>query len=170
MIFADPTYFLSNGGISVQSGKQVSVNKGDWDKSRGFEKDNEFNYKWLSLCREKLKENGAPDHVRGLDNLKSILNTVPTSANIKKYVRIVRDKSFERRIIKISEDVANRGYTDTGEASDLIESAESEIFKLSQAYSQANNKDQSIYNIMMNTLRSIEASAEAGGSKGNIFA
>lgn len=31
-IFADPPYFLSNGGISVQSGKIVSVNKGDWDK------------------------------------------------------------------------------------------------------------------------------------------
>lgn len=58
MIFADPPYFLSNGGISVQSGKQVSVNKGDWDKSKGFEKDNEFNCKWLTICREKLKENG----------------------------------------------------------------------------------------------------------------
>ena len=58
MIFADPPYFLSNGGISVQSGKQVSVNKGEWDKSQGFEKDNEFNRKWLSLCREKLANNG----------------------------------------------------------------------------------------------------------------
>ena len=37
MIFADPPYFLSNGGISVQSGKQVSVNKGDWDKSFCFD-------------------------------------------------------------------------------------------------------------------------------------
>lgn len=58
MIFADPPYFLSNGGISVQSGKQVSVNKGDWDKSQGFEKDNDFNKQWLSLCREKLTDNG----------------------------------------------------------------------------------------------------------------
>ena len=58
MIFADPPYFLSNGGISVQSGKQVSVNKGDWDKSQGFEKDNEFNRRWLSVCREHLKEDG----------------------------------------------------------------------------------------------------------------
>ena len=58
MIFADPPYFLSNGGISVQSGKQVSVNKGEWDKSQGFEKDNAFNRKWLSLCRDKLKEDG----------------------------------------------------------------------------------------------------------------
>lgn len=58
MIFADPPYFLSNGGLSVQSGKQVSVNKGEWDKSQGFIKDNEFNKQWLALCREKLSENG----------------------------------------------------------------------------------------------------------------
>lgn len=58
MIFADPPYFLSNGGISVQSGKMVSVNKGDWDKSRGFEKDNQFNYNWLKACRNHLTDNG----------------------------------------------------------------------------------------------------------------
>ena len=58
MIFADPPYFLSNDGISVQSGKMVSVNKGDWDKSQGFEKDNEFNYNWLKACQNHLTENG----------------------------------------------------------------------------------------------------------------
>lgn len=58
MIFADPPYFLSNDGISVQSGKMVSVNKGDWDKSQGFEKDNEFNYNWLKACQNHLTDNG----------------------------------------------------------------------------------------------------------------
>ncbi len=58
MIFADPPYFLSNGGISVQSGKIVCVNKGEWDKGGTPEKINEFNRKWLALCREKLKDNG----------------------------------------------------------------------------------------------------------------
>lgn len=58
MIFADPPYFLSSGGISVQSGKVVCVDKGDWDKSMSPEEINEFNLKWLSLCREKLKDNG----------------------------------------------------------------------------------------------------------------
>lgn len=58
MIFADPPYFLSNGGISVQSGKMVSVNKGNWDKSQGFDKDNDFNKQWLSLCREHLTDDG----------------------------------------------------------------------------------------------------------------
>jgi site-specific DNA-methyltransferase (adenine-specific) len=58
MIFADPPYFLSNDGISVQSGKIVSVNKGEWDRSYGEDYINEFNYKWLSICRDKLKEDG----------------------------------------------------------------------------------------------------------------
>ena len=58
MIFADPPYFLSNGGISVQSGKVVCVDKGDWDKSMSQDDINAFNLKWLSLCREKLKDNG----------------------------------------------------------------------------------------------------------------
>ena len=58
MIFADPPYFLSNGGISVQSGKVVCVNKGDWDKGMLPEEINEFNIKWISLCRDKLKDAG----------------------------------------------------------------------------------------------------------------
>ena len=58
MIFADPPYFLSSGGISVQSGKVVCVDKGEWDKSMSQDEINAFNLKWLSLCREKLKDNG----------------------------------------------------------------------------------------------------------------
>ena len=58
MIFADPPYFLSSGGISLQSGRVVCVDKGDWDKSMSQEEVNDFNLKWLSLCREKLKDNG----------------------------------------------------------------------------------------------------------------
>jgi len=58
MIFADPPYFLSNGGISVQSGKIVSVNKGDWDKGVSVEEMNAFNEKWISLCRNLLTDNG----------------------------------------------------------------------------------------------------------------
>lgn len=58
MIFADPPYFLSNGGISYQAGKVVCVDKGDWDKGGSPESIMEFNRKWLSLCREKLKDNG----------------------------------------------------------------------------------------------------------------
>lgn len=58
MIFADPPYFLSNGGITCQSGKMVKVDKGDWDKSRGIELNHEFNIEWLSRCKDLLSESG----------------------------------------------------------------------------------------------------------------
>ena len=58
MIFADPPYFLSNNGISIQSGKIVSVNKGEWDKGKSAESIEAFNVNWLSLCRDKLKDDG----------------------------------------------------------------------------------------------------------------
>jgi site-specific DNA-methyltransferase (adenine-specific) len=56
MVFADPPYFLSNNGLSIQNGKIVSVNKGKWDKSLGTEHINKFNRQWLSLIRENMKE------------------------------------------------------------------------------------------------------------------
>ncbi len=57
MVFADPPYFLSNNGLSIQNGQIVSVNKGEWDKSYGLEYVNNFNLKWLKLVRDKMKEN-----------------------------------------------------------------------------------------------------------------
>ena len=58
MIFADPPYFLSNGGISYNAGKIVCVDKGDWDKGGTIDNIIDFNRKWLTACREKLKYNG----------------------------------------------------------------------------------------------------------------
>jgi len=58
MIFADPPYNLSNGGISCKAGKMVSVNKGEWDKSKGFKEDFEFTFNWIKACRNVLKPNG----------------------------------------------------------------------------------------------------------------
>lgn len=58
MIFADPPYFLSNGGITCHAGKMVKVDKGQWDKSNGQEMNHEFNTAWLSRCQKLLKPNG----------------------------------------------------------------------------------------------------------------
>jgi site-specific DNA-methyltransferase (adenine-specific) len=57
-IFADPPYFLSNGGITCHAGRMVKVDKGDWDVSRGAELNHEFNLEWLARCQKVLKPNG----------------------------------------------------------------------------------------------------------------
>lgn len=59
LIFADPPYFLSNDGLSIQNGKIVSVNKGDWDKGNNIEEIDEFNLKWLSNAKLALKDTGS---------------------------------------------------------------------------------------------------------------
>ncbi len=58
MIFADPPYFLSNGGITCHAGQMVRVDKGQWDKSQGAEINHEFNLSWLKRCQKLLKPNG----------------------------------------------------------------------------------------------------------------
>lgn len=58
MIFADPPYMLSNGGITCQSGKISKVNKAKWDESNGFLNDFNFHKTWIESCKEVLKENG----------------------------------------------------------------------------------------------------------------
>lgn len=58
-IFADPPYFLSNGGITCQNGRMVKVDKGDWDKSKGADVNHEFNKEWISRCQKLLKPNGS---------------------------------------------------------------------------------------------------------------
>ncbi|MFA4889161.1 MAG: site-specific DNA-methyltransferase [Candidatus Omnitrophota bacterium] len=58
MIFADPPYFLSNGGFTCHAGKMVSVNKGKWDVSKGLEENYIFTQRWLRECQRVLTPNG----------------------------------------------------------------------------------------------------------------
>jgi len=58
MVFADPPYFLSSGGITCKSGRMARVDKGEWDKPAGFRKDYDFTRNWLSLCRRVLAPDG----------------------------------------------------------------------------------------------------------------
>ncbi|GHT26844.1 hypothetical protein AGMMS4957_22250 [Bacteroidia bacterium] len=58
MIFADPPYLLSNNGFTCQNGQMVSVNKGKWDKSKGFDDDLKFHETWIKECKRILKPEG----------------------------------------------------------------------------------------------------------------
>ena len=76
-IFADPPYFLSSGGVSCQSGKQVSVNKGEWDYSKSIVDKLKYHRKWISLCRNVLKED--PLLGNAMNNQTLFLTTPPHS-------------------------------------------------------------------------------------------
>lgn len=57
MVFADPPYFLSGGGISYQSGHVVCVDKGEWDRPVSYNDMDAFNLRWLTACRDHMKDN-----------------------------------------------------------------------------------------------------------------
>lgn len=58
VVFADPPYFLSNDGYTVQNGKRVNVNKGDWDKSLNVQNDFKFQLDWIREIKRVLKPDG----------------------------------------------------------------------------------------------------------------
>jgi site-specific DNA-methyltransferase (adenine-specific) len=58
LVFADPPYFLSNGGYTCQAGRRAPVRKGAWDASRGLAEDHRFNVAWLAACQRVLKPEG----------------------------------------------------------------------------------------------------------------
>jgi site-specific DNA-methyltransferase (adenine-specific) len=59
LVFADPPYFLSNDGFTVKSGQMASVNKGEWDRSLGFQEELEFHKAWIQECLRVLKPTGS---------------------------------------------------------------------------------------------------------------
>ena len=77
MVFADPPYFLSSGGQTIQSGKIVSVNKGEWDKTNGPDFMHKFNLKWLTNVRDVMENNGTiwiSGTMHNIFNIAQLLN------------------------------------------------------------------------------------------------
>jgi site-specific DNA-methyltransferase (adenine-specific) len=58
VLFADPPYRLSKGGVTVKSGRLAPVDKGAWDRSMGFAGDHRFNVRWMKEARRILKPEG----------------------------------------------------------------------------------------------------------------
>jgi site-specific DNA-methyltransferase (adenine-specific) len=58
VVFADPPYRLSRGGVTVKNGRLAPVDKGAWDRSMGFAEAHEFNIRWLKEACRILKPGG----------------------------------------------------------------------------------------------------------------
>ncbi len=82
----------------------------------------------------RLKEDGLLDTVGGAAYLADLTNYVPTAAHVEHYGEIVAQKAIRRRLIKASQDMTGLGYDETQGVQDLIEQAETELFKVSQQH------------------------------------
>lgn len=88
----------------------------------------------LVTVSAELKELGTLKIIGGKDYIAEIIDTVPTSAHIEQYARIVKNTAVKRRLITVASRLVEKSFEDEGDVKVLLNMAESEIFALSQAY------------------------------------
>jgi replicative DNA helicase len=86
----------------------------------------------LVTLTEKLKETGNLDEVGGPGYLATILNSVPTAANIDYYLKIIQDKALLRALLTAATNIVEMSYQQEGEAFEILDKAEQMIFNLVQ--------------------------------------
>ncbi|HIS62512.1 MAG TPA: replicative DNA helicase [Candidatus Scybalomonas excrementigallinarum] len=116
----------------------------------------------LVTLQNKLKEKEVPDSISNLSYIRDLVLSVPTAANAKQYALIVRDKATLRRLIKVTEDIANDCYLDKEEVDTILEKTEKDIFHLLQ--NRAGEQEfVPIREIVLNSLDTIEMAAKNKG-------
>lgn len=112
--------------------------------------------------QEKLKEKDVPPEVYSLEFVRELLSSVPTSANIRQYATIVKDKSILRNIIKVNEKIANDCYAGKDSTEDILAETEKRIFEL------VRNKGASDYTpidkVVLEALDKISSAAKNRGA------
>src|ERR1035437_3242552 len=83
----------------------------------------------LSLS-SRLKEKNHLDQVGGASYLTELVNTVPSSANIKHYAEIVEKKHIMRRLIDASEYISHLGYDESAELEETLDLAEKQVYDI----------------------------------------
>ncbi len=116
----------------------------------------------LITLQNKLKAMGVPPEISSLEFVRDLLTGVQTSANIKAYAQIVKDKSMMRRLIKVTEEIANQCYTGQKDLETILSDTEKNIFHLLQ--SRGGGDYIPIREIVLNALEKIEQASRAQGN------
>lgn len=88
----------------------------------------------IITLQSQLKKDGKLKDVGGTSYLSDLINTVPTSAYIEHYGRIVKDHYTKRKLIAFSSRTVQRAFDETGDTKRLLDEAEKEIFSLAQEH------------------------------------
>ncbi|MDR0469262.1 MAG: replicative DNA helicase, partial [Peptococcaceae bacterium] len=89
----------------------------------------------LVTVTEALRQKDALDKCGGMSYLASLANLVPTSAGIRHYAQIVKDKALLRKLIRVTEEINLRCYEDVESVTGLIGIAEQAVFEIGQGRS-----------------------------------
>lgn len=111
----------------------------------------------LVVIQDRLREKNVSPELSSLGFIKEIITTVPTSANIKYYATIVKEKSTLRKLIKLNEDIANSCYVGNDSLEEILARTEKDLFELLQSRTAKDIRP--IEDIAKNVLYRIEAAS-----------
>ena len=116
----------------------------------------------LVTFQEELRARNVPPEIYGIDFIRELLEAVPTSANIRQYAEIVKDKSMLRNIIRTTEEIASSCYAGKGETEDILADTEKKIFELVK--SKAGRGSKPIGEVVVEAIDRISEAAKNRGS------
>lgn len=116
----------------------------------------------LITLQNRLKEKDVPPEISSLEFIGDMINTVPTSANVKYYAEIVSEKAMLRRLIKVNEEIAAACYAGKDRVEDIMDDTEKRIFQVLQR--KSNDTFVPIKEVVLNALDKIEAASRTKGS------
>ncbi len=108
--------------------------------------------------QNRVKEKGLPEQFTGVDRIREILMSVPTSANVKYYATIVNEKSMARKLIRTTEGIANECYLGNESLETIMSDTEKQIFALLQ--NRSGGDFVPISQVVLNALDKIEKAAQ----------
>ncbi|MGF7145829.1 replicative DNA helicase [Anaerotaenia torta] len=116
----------------------------------------------LVTLQDRLKEKDVPPQVCSLEFIRDLVTAVPTSANVRYYAQIVRDKAVLRRLIRVAEETANECYLDKEKLDSILEKTEKQVFDIVQ--NRGTKEFTDIREVVLRSIDSIEAAAKNQGS------
>ena len=116
----------------------------------------------LVTLQERLGAMDIPQELSSLDFIRGLLEAVPTSANVKYYAKIVKEKSTLRKLIKVNEDIANACYVGKEDLETIMADTEKRIFELLQ--SKEGGDYVPIRQVVINAMEKIEAASKTSGN------
>ncbi len=115
----------------------------------------------LVQVQERVKQNGAPPEIGEMEFVREILNSVPTSANIKHYAQIVKNKSILRNLIRQIKNIEESCYEEKEDINTILFNAEKDVKSVTQA--GGTGEFQPIGEVVRDALDKMSAAAKAGG-------
>ena len=117
----------------------------------------------LVTLQNKLKEKDVPPEISSLEYVKDLVTAVPTSANVKYYAEIVKEKAVLRKLIKVTEKIENECYLGKESLDVILADTEKSIFDLLQ--NRGGGDYVPIKKVVINALEKIELASK---TKGNV--